>query len=85
MIRGRYFNCTVCVVPYSLCFKCYGSKTTLHPQHEFSADGYEIDGDSESLVSSKGASARPGSAHSVLDLDDEIEVQFDDEIVGGDD
>ncbi|SPO04103.1 uncharacterized protein DNG_06786 [Cephalotrichum gorgonifer] len=78
-ITGVYFNCAVCG-DIKLCFKCYKSKSSIHPHHEFNDAGYEWD--SDDTVSEK-AESEDGSG---LDSEDaEPVIEFDDEIVGEDD
>ena len=77
---GVYFNCATCG-DFDLCFKCYRSRSTLHPEHKFNEEGYEWDEDD--AASEK---ARSTDGRGVDDQQGEQPaVQFDDEIVGEDD
>lgn len=80
---GVYFSCTTCFDDTGLCFKCYGSKEAVHPQHDLKEEGYEWD------ELANATSDVPGSADG-RDPDDGQDQQdfmgdFDDEIVGDDD
>ena len=81
---GIHFKCKTCI-DYILCFKCYRSKSTVHPYHEF--DEVDNDIDYDDPIVSKVESERPKSTagEAIADSDDDEEGgQFDDEIVGDD-
>ena len=81
-ISGVYFYCPTCVNTTGLCFKCYGSKSTVHPQHDLKEDGYEWDSDDAASNASGSADDQdPDLGQDQQDFPDD----FDDEIVGDDD
>jgi hypothetical protein len=82
-----YFECTNCE-HYSLCFKCYKAKDTVHPNHDFQDRGFdhdsdEEDEDEEAAPKPKDGPALPAPGSGVIDEHDD---EFDDEVVSdGDD
>lgn len=83
-MRGVYFTCTTCFDTTALCFKCYGSRETIHPHHEFKEGGYEWDEPEEIPIEPIG-SGYVGGPDDGQDEQDFMGDDFDDEIVGDDD
>lgn len=80
-IYGVYFNCATCW-DFDLCFKCYKSKSVIHPHHEFNLKGSEWD--MVDAVDEKSGS-EDGRQLGSEQVEPAERVQFDDEIVGEDD
>ncbi|GKT95992.1 ankyrin repeat domain-containing protein 28 [Colletotrichum tofieldiae] len=85
-IWGVYFVCSTCT-DFGLCFKCYMSKSLIHPQHEFADEGFEWDEDIGDGASVASVREPPGSVDGREPPEESTEAlddRFDDEIVGDD-
>ena len=77
-----YFSCTTCANHTALCFKCYGSKAVLHPQHDLKEDGYEWDSDdAESNAPESFDDQGQDQQDNLGDFDDEIVDDEDGSVV----
>jgi hypothetical protein len=69
----------------NLCFKCYRSKSLIWPQHKFKELGYEWDSDDSASEVAQSEADKPTSEKNTVNEEENIDNQFDDEIVDEDD
>lgn len=83
-MRGVYFTCTTCFDNTALCFKCYWSRETVRPHHDFKEEGCDWDEPEKIPFESMGSRfvREPDDGQ---DQQDFMGNDFDDKIVGDDD